>query len=300
MGTASSIEIFDRRGSIAVSKRYYVAPGEASDSALSRARFQFLAILEEEHPDARAHLRDTVAPLYRKMRVGAVSAGEAVPAPRNFVDLYHGEGFADWLERHRSSLTAARRFAGALDAWINANHLQAPWLRDAAIRTIQAWELNPSLANESRWFMRLSSHRTALLGGEEADLRIWIPSAWEPTVQPRSFARKEILSQLRKALDQWLDERERLVQGRGYVLAPDVRQPEKHTRWLVRYQVVGESYTSIARDEGLAAPEAQGRQTVADAVRAAAERLGLQLRPPDQGGRPAKPRPRTLARKPAK
>jgi hypothetical protein len=69
-----------------------------------------------------------------------------------------------------------------------------------------------------------------------------------------------------------------------------VKRPSlgEHVSWLVRYQLLGETFTDIARRERPADAENSGRKSVTEAVRRAASLVGLTLRAPDRGGRPRK------------
>ena len=60
-----------------------------------------------------------------------------------------------------------------------------------------------------------------------------------------------------------------------------------HLRWLIQYQVKGESFTEIARD----VKGDHAKKTVTEAIKAVAALIDLPLRKPQRGGRPPKPSP---------
>ena len=264
--------------------RYYVHPTEAGSESLANARVTFFELLEEEAPEVRQELRDRVQPQYRLMLESFRTRGLEPPVPHDFRELYTSDAFTEWFTASRE-VPELQEFANTLDALIERFNLSTPWLRDAAIRTIQAWGINPSLTESNCWFLKMPRIPTALTI-EEMEFKLALTWVWDTTSLTRAYARTRAIKDFEAALDQWLDEREQLARDRGFVPAPDIRQADKHTRWLVRYQVLGESFTSIARDERMRAPEAQGRQTVAAGVRAVATRIGIQLRQTDPGGPP--------------
>jgi hypothetical protein len=95
-----------------------------------------------------------------------------------------------------------------------------------------------------------------------------------------------MLAKFRSELGAFLDRVSLLAQERGFAPPSErLRDPLADLRYLVRYQVVRENATEIARSESRADPEGAGRHTVMAAVRRAAEVVGLTLRERDPGAR---------------
>jgi hypothetical protein len=76
-----------------------------------------------------------------------------------------------------------------------------------------------------------------------------------------------------------MDRIEAELQAEGARPAPVKRTGDEHFRWLARYQVLGESFTVIARDA------CKERQTVTDATKETAALVHLELRPAGRPGR---------------
>ena len=83
-----------------------------------------------------------------------------------------------------------------------------------------------------------------------------------------------MLKQVRTFLNKYCDRVEADALRAGLKRAPKKRG-EQHFDWLVRYQIKGESFASIAKDP---AYRVRGRQTVQKAVTELAEYLGVALR----------------------
>ena len=74
------------------------------------------------------------------------------------------------------------------------------------------------------------------------------------------------------------------IQGLGFKRVYPRPKEEKHLRWLVRYQCLGEGLSAIAQGEDMKG----GRKSIEDGVKTAAKRIGIELRPAVRG-RPSKP-----------
>jgi hypothetical protein len=70
-------------------------------------------------------------------------------------------------------------------------------------------------------------------------------------------------------------------EGRAVPIKPHI---SRHMRWLVRYQVRGESINAIADTDGV------NRRSVGEGIQGAAKLLRLDLRAPSVGGAPKGPR----------
>jgi len=115
--------------------------------------------------------------------------------------------------------------------------------------------------------------------------RVFAPPTieWSPDLSRERF-RRHAHAVLRAALVAFLDDAEAAIRDAGILHATDTR--DEHARWLVRYQVLGESFTDIARSLPGHRDPRRARQTVHNGVDAVAERLRLELRAPARGGNP--------------
>jgi hypothetical protein len=114
--------------------------------------------------------------------------------------------------------------------------------------------------------------------GVEAALSL-PPQRWDPQRENRAAASKRITADLDRAVRTELRRIEAEALRRA-VPPPAKRTGPEHLAWLARYQFRGESFSAIARDVCVE------RQTVTEAVKAAAELVGLPLR---QASRPGQP-----------
>ena len=104
-----------------------------------------------------------------------------------------------------------------------------------------------------------------------------VPSAWEPSISTRAEAKRRLNAAYKEAREEFFASRERLARSRGFDKPSRSRAEDRHLRWLVRYQVSGESFTDIARDLTPEDPEAS-RKTVASGVKQGSKLIGLRLR----------------------
>jgi len=90
------------------------------------------------------------------------------------------------------------------------------------------------------------------------------------------MARRRLLNAFTDALDSYLDEEAAKIPA-DYECVPRFRSLQKHLEWLVWYQVKGLNFSEVAR------LTQYGTRTVSAEVHAAAELIGLRLRPPRRG-----------------
>lgn len=110
------------------------------------------------------------------------------------------------------------------------------------------------------------------------DRALSLPSQrWDPHGEERAAAARRITADLGRAVRAELRriEAEAL---RTTVAPPAKRTVREHLAWLARYQFRHETYSAIAKDVRLT------RQTVTDAVKQAADLVGLPLRQPSDHG----------------
>ncbi len=96
---------------------------------------------------------------------------------------------------------------------------------------------------------------------------------WDPQRETRAAAQARIVGELRRGVQMELARIEAAARVRAAAV-PSKRTGMEHLVWLARYQLCRESFAEIARDVG------KERQTVTDAVKAAAALVGLELRSP--------------------
>lgn len=87
--------------------------------------------------------------------------------------------------------------------------------------------------------------------------------------------------QFESELRNYLESRTRPLPVPPLVPPPDLREPGNHLDWLVRYNVLKESYPDIARKSGRA------RSTVSEGIKGIAAFASITLREPDPPGRPS-------------
>ena len=107
------------------------------------------------------------------------------------------------------------------------------------------------------------------------------PKLWNPITETKADARRRILSELRVELGNHLDAIEARFNAAGYEKTPTSREQFRHLQWVVMYHVLELPFAEISRRENVE------RQSVEKAIKRMADLIGLSLRPPSTGGRPA-------------
>jgi hypothetical protein len=178
----------------------------------------------------------------------------------------------------------------AAAAWCRRSHLEAEdgWTGRLAIRIAIRWALDPEA---------FAARELVLVGLGNSQPRVARPEELEPF----TFPRRDVLVESRgawvrrawKAIQDEADAADRAARAAGFRLG---KRRAGRIDWFVRYQVLGEGFTELAREARLRNPAASGRKTVAAAVRVASELLWIPLRrarpgPTGKRGSPAYGRP---------
>jgi hypothetical protein len=226
------------------------------------------------------------------------------------VQSWHAVGAAELLDgvAWYPDLLPLRR---ALEAWAHTNHVQEPWVYAAALEQLDLWRQYPTFAYPaSPWPRNLDAERDV---GPEPDRLDWVAlsggggwsaltpdecrfvfehGGWDPTWTPRGDAEAAIRAAFELRLREHLDGlEERAASTDGFEKAAEYRSLQNHVVWLVRYQVLRETWPAIAATGGREL--AGGRQVpvtdgfVARKVKELAELLGLRLAPVRGRGQPA-------------
>jgi hypothetical protein len=160
----------------------------------------------------------------------------------------------------------------ALSAWAKRWHLTDQWCVLLARDTARWWTSDPSAEG---WEFENHSIFAGFFPFEIKPLRLRL-FYHDPTWRPRRNFEKYVLEEVRQALKDYCDRIEGSAVAVGLKRAPRRRESE-HFDWIVRYQIKGESFASIARKASY--KFMGGRQTVRKAVVELAEYLELTLRP---------------------
>jgi hypothetical protein len=157
------------------------------------------------------------------------------------------------------------------------------WGVGVALRTLLAWRAEP-LPQEGvlpLWdpFADLDEPDPDL--GLNAALAL-PPVSWDPQWETKAEAQARILRELRWAVR---SELARIATGATVraEIPPTRRTGLEHLSWLARYHFGDETFADIARSANCT------RQSVTEAVKAAADLVSLPLRPPSPAGRPRTP-----------
>jgi hypothetical protein len=208
------------------------------------------------------------------------------PFPRkapDWDDVYGSDAFLHWLYQSGPEFEdAVAPFLSALKSWLEKFNLRAPWLDDAAIRTIRAWESDLDWEGLPPWVIRSPGIPHGTTWGElefKFSHQFW----FGPSVKTRKDMRDDARREFDKAFNTWFQNLDKTLKQRGYKKNPKWSDPERDIRWLVRFQCVDEEYADIAEGQ-----EEVTASAVSKAVNKTAAYLGIKRRKARPGRRPKK------------
>jgi hypothetical protein len=190
------------------------------------------------------------------------------PIARGFLDRYY-----DWIENGNA---AAEQLNQRLNEWAEQFNILCPWIIEAALSTIDTWDRVPEAEETRAWFWHPAGIWTPLDEGEQ---EFTFADRWNPLDERADDARMRIKKDLTQQFDEWFEAALSTASERGYQPPPATKREEDHLRWLVRYQVRGESPKKIFSD----AQGIDSFQAIQSAVNRMTERIGLEPRPSKRG-----------------
>ncbi|MGH2532895.1 MAG: hypothetical protein ACRDJW_11405 [Thermomicrobiales bacterium] len=244
-------------------------------------RNRFLAAIRDLAPGVLHDLGGSPFSLYHSL----------APSPDRYADL--PDYFRSWdaLTREaEETVDEVSLLRDSLSQWQARWRLFASWFLDHALETMLLASANTWTTEvEGRdwvgscWMTdRYSIH----LPVDPSELHFsFEDEGWLPWDEEWATARFRINAQFQASLDRYQERVEQRMDESDMVRTEQVRHLDRDITWLVRYQVLGEGWSEIARSVD---PEALDPQTVKDAVRRLFEPLHLRPRDPDPPGRPPK------------
>ena len=263
------------------------------------ARDSFFRFIDEEVPEVREVLIERVYPVFpaafETAPTSLLEIDESDVDPDDKMSCeYQILGLRVWQIRkdpallgwYWSAVEAGHPGCQTLNArlsnWAWDFNLSENWIGDAALRTMIGWHCGRELGED--WLPYRPEFPSAL-SEEEQHFTMDLPGAWDPVVISLEEAKRRIAGVFNLKLSKFLKRGIEIAVDRGYEETKSYpRELEKHLRWLVRYQVAGESHTEIAKSpDPEDANATAGRKTVSDGVHSAAKAIALTLRVPDAG-----------------
>ena len=223
-------------------------------------RWRFLLLIEELSPATWDSLREDVLPLYEhsvwQAEVSELGSPEALECGR------------------------------AIQAWHVRWRLHDEWLRPVVSWALHLWAEYGSEEPVFMAWVQIENFQALLAEDQVVDNLTTAPpsfdsEAWNPTRERWVDFQKRALDRVRQDLTNYrrkVEDQDGLTKWRKKRRRAD-REPDQHMKWLVRFQVLGESHQSIADDP---LGDGNGRRvevrTVEDAIRSTAELIGLTRR----------------------
>jgi len=241
-------------------------PGEGS-TVQADARALFLLSLRRVAPEAMKDLAGEPYELISKAIAERGDVEERIRLALPFLLSGSDPGALEWLYTPE-----AVRAASGISVWGNRWNLGAAWVLDQAVQTLAIWLQTFGLRERHDWgpfyngFMIYEPPSVAVRG-------------WNPYEETESEARNRMMKEFKLRLTQHLDSTREDLAVQAFERAPR-KSAAEHFEWLVRYQVLGDSYRAIADDVG------RDVQTVREAIDSTCRLIGIPLRPPEKGGRP--------------
>jgi len=204
-----------------------------------------------------------------------------------------------------------RLFRTQLREWAKRHHLDAEWLLRAVTRNFTTWwtiELGgqPSGPDDGpAWNNAVNIFYPWL--GEDVDqfvgvfktpttkpVRMLFELEWDPRRETRQLVRAQAMTELSRMLDDALDHIAATSRASGDLPVPVRKHLTLHLAWLIRWQVLGQSYSQIASSRSNS-DKSVTPQAISKAVLSLAQLVELPARPV-QTGRPRRRPPARVIR----
>ncbi len=170
----------------------------------------------------------------------------------------------------------------SLENWSARWSLTDLWCMETAILTMDQWgRIPPEETRRLDWTVP-GWGGILPLSDEEQEFSFYHPG-WDPIGTSWQAFERDLDQAYAAAKAAYRTRVTKISVDRGYVRVRDHRQPLDHLDWLVKYQILGKSYTQISVEAF------KERQTIRDGVRRMAALIDLQLRPDNPPGRPRQP-----------
>ena len=154
--------------------------------------------------------------------------------------------------------------ARLLDEWLTRWHIQADWIRDAAYTAMTFWYCHP---HERREFQLLN-----MVVGSSISRRVAQIDLGSPTHESRAAAKRRAHSELQAKFDTEWDAMIEDASENGFRKPSAKHSIFRHTGWLLRHLLKGDSCYKIAKREKV------DIQAVSKAVKQLATLIDLPLR----------------------
>jgi hypothetical protein len=264
--------------------------GSARHRYPGAVRREFFDLVERLAPHVRQDLRDAVMPVYRDLLNEMRAANridwdpERLPLPFKPCEDYDETlaveflGLDAWFWK---ALEAAdplvEPLREALEKWADRHWINTRWVLNTALITLSAWAMQPKM-QEPAWYVDDQYWGPdAALGADQ--IVVELPGVGELGKWTRETFRKEIVTDVEKAIDEHFDGIERVARERNIPSTQEGAKTE-HVEWLVQRQVLGESIESIRKGASRTWP------TVQEAIDGLGTYLQLPEREPARPGRP--------------
>ena len=252
-------------------------PGEGEKPKWT-AQMAFLKLVEKCAPEVLQVLDENVRPDYKRAFTGRDDPDELLGPLRTI----RWSVICD--ETILSQHPTIHPLVHSLRTWSAHFHLDADWVRDAALCTLFDWERGGW--DPITWGYLSRVGRTLLTDKET--LFEFSHRGWEVTFQSRADIASEIRGQFEDRLSAYLNRLEQVALERGFKPSPEWRSgrdkesPMRHLEWLVRWQVQTWAKSQIAQTYNVT------ETAVRDGLKKTAAYVGLELRKA-KPGRPTGP-----------
>jgi len=160
----------------------------------------------------------------------------------------------------------------AVRAWAKRWHLNDEWCVLMALETRSWWSQRPEATG---WYFKDCGIIAMFYPFAIKPIR-FEEFLWDPTQRRRRVFERYVMKNVQTALKEYMDRVEADARAAGLKRVPRKTSVE-HFQWLVRHQIMGESFAEIAQSASYQFNG--GRQTIRKAVVELATYLSLTLRP---------------------
>jgi hypothetical protein len=260
-----------------------------------QARALFFEAISRLAPQAPSELADSVLPvfseLYRLVETNTKAAAYRKEAAVRYGTAHVVESHTDLLKWPKISSASRKLYPDlielheSIEEWATRYKITEPWCYQTTLETLELWRQREdardallwrtdSLASDVRQVQKAETmFRFETSGGLESPRR-----GYDPFRATREAARARLENEFAEGLTEYLERLDSLASERGGDEVSD--KVQRHFEWLVRFQLLEETFVEIGAELVPTASYFRTRATVRQGVHDAAGLIGLTLRDP--------------------
>jgi hypothetical protein len=260
-----------------------------------QARVLFFEAISRLAPQVPSELADSVLPvfgaLYRLLETNVKAAAYRKEAAVRYGTARVVESHIDLLKWHKISSASPGLYPDLIELreslveWATRYKIAEPWCYQTALETLELWGQREDARDALLWRTQSPSSGERQIQKPETMFRFETSGdhesprrGYDPLKETHEAACARLKNEFAEGLTEYLDRLDLLASERGGDEVSD--RVQRHFEWLVRFQLLGETFIEIGTELVPTTSYFRTRVTVRTGVHDAAGLIGLRLRDP--------------------